>query len=294
MRWWQEFDHIIEQNASLAALTTMRVGGVARWLAKPNDVDQLSRVLQLAMSNDVSVRILGGGSNLLISDEPWDGIVICLPRTSFGACVIDDETNQLKVGAALPLAALLKKAQQAGLAGLETLSGIPGSVAGAVYMNAGTAQEWIGSRVITVSVVTMSGEIKMLTDEELKFGYRHSNLDEMVITEIILRLDKDEPSAIAERARLAVAEKAKHQPLGNHSAGCIFKNPPNDSAGRLIDTAGCKGWHEGDAVVSDVHANFIVNSASASYADVMRLIERVQAQVFSVHQVELQLEVKVW
>lgn len=293
MSCWNDFDHPPRPGVRLAERTTWGIGGPASWYAEPSTVDQARRLLARARDQRMPVYVLGRGSNLLVDDAGVDGLVLRLQGASLAEIQVDPDAARMTCGAGALLAEAVRLAAEHGLANLEALAGIPGTMGGAVRMNAGDEQG-IGRWVEAVETLDLQGRTARRTRDELKFGYRHSNLDECVVTEVVLALAPESPESVRERTRAQLARKQRTQPLDARSAGCVFRNPPGASAGALIDAAGCKGWAEGAAVVSERHANYILNRGKATAAQVRRLIDRVREAVARAHGVELELEVTVW
>ncbi len=274
----------------LARYTSMYVGGRARFLAAPRDVAQLREMLRIFHTHGVPVRALGGGSNLLIRDEPIEDAVIRFHDLR----QLHIEEPRVTVGAGFPLSSLISRVSELGLAGMETLVGIPGTVGGAVCMNAGGKYGSIGPIVESVLVFHPDGSSEVRGRDRLEFAYRKSNLGDGFIAEVVLTLSAGDPDALLARAREILREKKATQPLTSKSVGCIFKNPPGNSAGRLIEQSGLKGVRVGDAVISTMHGNFFVNSGHATAADMLALIEKARAVVKERTGVDLELEVRMW
>lgn len=257
------------RSVHLRDLTTLRVGGPAElW-----EVESLSAV---AEAQREPFLVLGAGSNLLVYDGGVDRRVIKLGR-AFNTLSAFDGRTDLWIGAATPVPGLVRRAQRAGLSGLEGLLGVPAVVGGAIAMNAGTRFGEIGDTLVEVEAV-VQGEPVRLPAADLNLAYRHAELPEgAVITRARFRLARSTPDAV-QRVMDDVDAARKGQPK-TKSAGCAFKNPPGDSAGRIVDAAGLKGLRVGDAMVSHEHGNFIVNLGHATAADVVELLERVRAAV---------------
>ena len=222
----------------------------------------------------VDMRLLGQGSNILVRDEGVPGMVIRLSAPAF--CEIRVEGRSIIAGGGALLGRAVTTAVHRGLAGLETLIGIPGTVGGALHGNAGTHGGNIGQWTLEATVITASGEVCQRSSDELVFGYRQSSLDDLVILEASCELEEDDPRELAQRMQKQWIVKKASQPMGHQSAGCVFKNPRGASAGELIDDAGLKGTRIGGAVVSDRHANFIIAEPECTAQDVLRLIELVR------------------
>ncbi len=283
---------IVHSDRPLGELTWFGLGGPARWMAMPQTVEQLVELLEWAGNEEVPWRILGGGANLLVCDEGFDGLVIRLGGGEFER--VHGENGRLHVGGAVDMFRLVRETAAAGRAGLEVLAGIPGTLGGCIRMNAGGRYGQIADVVESVEVVDACGRRVTLTHEQVGFGYRQTNLDGYVVVGATLRLEEADPDPVRERMQEIWNAKKAEQPMAAHSAGCIFRNPPGESAGRLIDRAGLKGLSDGRARVSEKHANFIVADEGAKAADVLRLIDRVTEAVERAHGVRLSLEIDVW
>ncbi len=287
-------------NAPLASWTTFRIGGPADALVTACDTAELRRILRFCDRERINWRVLGRGSNILAADSGFRGVIIVLDG-KFKYIVrqqgADRDRPLIRVGAAVSLTRLAEWCRSEGYAGLEFAAGIPGTVAGAVIMNAGA---WGGSMaqiVDTVDLVGIEGSAS-LTKDELHFAYRScsrlkAERGRRVVGAVQFTLKRDVPERIGERMRELQEQRRASQPIGLASSGCIFKNPEGMSAGRIIDEAGLKGQRVGDAEVSAVHANFIVNRGRAQAADVLALIETVRDRVRKTHGVDLDLEIEV-
>jgi UDP-N-acetylmuramate dehydrogenase len=288
----QDFADITRADVPLAPLTWLRVGGPAQMMVEPRSVDELQAVVRCCFENEVPVRVLGGGSNLLVRDEGVGGVVLRLSGEPFEFVKVDATT--VRAGAGALLSHVITAAVNAGLAGTEALVGIPGTVGGALKGNAGGRSGDIGSVTSAVTVVTGKGERHVRRGEELSFEYRTSSINELAIVSADFTLERGDPDEISQRMRKLWIMKKSTQPLSFQSAGCIFKNPRGLSAGALIEQAGLKGTRVGNCEVSDRHANFIVTHTGATAAEVMQLIELVQGRVAETHGVDLELEIQIW
>ncbi len=287
----------VRENVSLAPMTTFGIGGPARWLAEPADRRALAEALSFARGAGARIKIMGGGSNVLVSDAGIDAMVVRLsPKGEFGVMEQDpDDPLAWTVGAAVGLQALVGATAREGIEGLEFLAGIPGSAGGAVAMNCGSAENGIGRFVLQAEVCRPDGTFAEMGPAELAFSYRRSGLGGSIAVRVLLRFDKvGDPEKVLDRMREYRERKRAGQPLAIPSSGCIFKNPPGDSAGGLIDRAGCKGMREGGAEVSSLHANFIVNQDNASCRDVVTLACRVRERVEREFGIVLEPEVALW
>lgn len=287
----------ISENVQLAPLTTFGIGGPARWFSAPSTREEVEDTLALASLLGVHVLVLGGGSNLLIADTGVEAMVMKLADGGeFSSIDVDaDDGLFWRVGAAVSLQALVGATARKGVEGLERMAGIPGRVGGAVAMNAGGAKEGIGGFVVAAEVCDFQGVRRNMEPPELAFSYRRSSVRGMIALGFSLRFaEKREPSRVMERMREYRERKRAAQPLAIPSAGCLFKNPMGDSAGALLDQAGCKGMREGDAEVSRVHANFVVNTGRCSSGDVARLAFRMRRAVWEKSGIDLEPEVATW
>ncbi|MBL9201800.1 MAG: UDP-N-acetylmuramate dehydrogenase [Opitutaceae bacterium] len=281
----------VRREEPLAPKTTMRVGGAARLYAEPASEEALAALLRAAHSRGLAIRLLGRGSNLLVPDEGVDGLVISLVHPAWSAFEPRAD-GCVWVGAGLRLKNLCGLAAKAGLAGFEFLEGIPGNVGGALRMNAGAMGGWMFDIVEEVRMMSLAGEVTVRAKSALHVGYRHcSELDDAIALGALLKpAGQADGDTVARQIDVYRRKRQESQPR-EPSAGCIFKNPPGNSAGRLIDECGLKGERVGDAEVSPVHANFIVNRGRATAADVIELVRRVRARVRAARGVELQPEV---
>lgn len=276
----------------LARYTTMRVGGAAEVMVFPSSREQMSEAMKWASELSLPVRLLGAGSNLLVPDEGVAGVVL---YTGAMKVVRFHEGGLIEAEAGVNFPALVRTAAARGLRGLEAGVGIPGSLGGVVAMNAGAYDFSIGRRVQRVSVVMPSGQSRTLERREIDFRYRASSLGvDLAIAGSVLSLDEDDPRAVREDVDRHMAQRKATQPVGVRSAGCIFKNPAGDSAGRIIDQLGLKGLRVGTAVVSEVHGNFIVSDPGGTAAAVFALIEQVKERVHRATSIALEEEVKRW
>lgn len=284
----------VKREESLAEKTTMRVGGAARIYVEPAGVADLQAVLGAARQAGVPVHVLGRGSNLVVPDAGVDGLVLSLRQSAWESFEPLPD-GRVRVGAGLRLKNLCGLATKAGLVGFEFLEGIPGNVGGALRMNAGAMGGWMFDVVVEVTLVNFAGELRTLRKEEMHVDYRHcAELHEAIAVGAILRpAAQAEAESISRQIDTYRDKRQKSQPR-EPSAGCIFKNPPGDSAGRLIDQAGLKGERVGDAEVSPVHANFIVNRGQATSADIIALVRKVRTRVEAAHGVKLEPEVLLY
>jgi UDP-N-acetylmuramate dehydrogenase len=291
----ESWTHPVEAHVPLAPRTTWGIGGAAQWFAEPSTEAELRALLSEAEWREAPVRILGGGSNVLVADGILPGLVVSPGRRGeMGSLDIDPVSGKVEVGAAIPLGELIRRCAACGLTGLEELAGVPGTVGGAVVGNAGHPARGIGSCVEAVHAVDRGGRAVSLTRERIHFAYRWSNLTDLVLTRIVLRLGQGDASRIREDMRYFQETKRASQPMNRRSAGCVFHNPREHPAGWLVEKAGMKGTRVGDAAVSTTHANFIVNEGGATCADVLELIECIRTAVAREFGIAMELEVRLW
>ena len=283
----------IRAEAPLAPFTTWRIGGPAELLATPEDAVDLVNAVQWASRSGVPWRILGNGSNLLIRDEGVRGLVLRLRRTLDGIHVAG---TTIVAGAGASFPAVANAAAAHGLAGLEFAAGIPGSVGGAIVMNAGWHQYETGNVVVSVDFLAPDGMRETWPRERCAFGYRTSAFKGRrgIVLEATFALAQDEPEAVRARLDAFAASRKQNQPTELPSCGSVFLKPPGDFAGRLIEASGLKGAREGGIEVSTKHANFFVNVGGGTARDVLALVERVEREVSGRFGVQLQREFEVW
>ena len=297
MDWKDALSEIVTQPGSrlrlgepLAKHTHFGIGGEATAYIEISTVSELAALARFHEQWDVPVAIIGRGSNLLVSDTGFKGISV---RLVGELAKLEVDGKVVSVGAGLSLPALSKTMSRSGLSGVEFALGIPGSVGGALIMNAGAWGSSFGDVVTDVTVMTDSGELVNLTHAEAAFEYRHSGLETyFCVTGATLALDPGDVDEITERMQTFYKQKVATQPFAEENAGCMFKNPPGDSAGRLIDISGLKGYRIGGAEVSTVHGNFILNLDNATAEDVLKLVAYIQQQVREKTGIALQTEVK--
>ncbi len=292
MSLWKNLKIKVRFNEPLKRHTTFRIGGPCRYFFQPKDTAQLKILLNALKRDKIPFLILGAGSNLLVSDAGLRHAVIRLDSFYFRSIKFRD--GFVEAGAGCLLVRLINFALSLGLGGTEFLTGIPGTVGGALLMNAGQSGTGIGSLVEDIKVIDRSGNIKCLGRKDLKFGYRVSNLSRYIILSARLKLFKVDVKASREKIKGYLTRRRIGQDWSMPSAGCIFKNPQSDSAGRLIDLCGLKGFKVHDAAVSSKHANFIVNLGNATSRDVLELIKLVQRMVRKKFKVDLKTEIKFW
>lgn len=283
-------DGLVKRDEPLARHTTFRIGGPAALFIECDTVSDLERSVETCAEEGLEWTILGKGSNVLASDEGYRGAALVLGR-SFKRHHCDDD--KVTSGAAVILAALVQDSFKRGQSGLEFAVGIPGTVGGALAMNAGSRDDWIGSVVESVTLYVPGSGLSCVRGPEIDWGYRRSGLTRRgVIVESTLALRAGDGVHIRRVMEASLRRRKRNQPLGTPNAGSVFVNPPGDSAGRIIESLGLKGSTVGGAQISEVHANFIVNAGNATAADVIELITRVRDAAREAHGIELTPEIK--
>jgi UDP-N-acetylmuramate dehydrogenase len=276
----------------LADRTWFKLGGAAQFFAEPTSVDQLQAVVERCRDEDLHARLLGGGSNVLVRDEGVAGMVISLADPHFSRIHIS--RNNVTIGGGANLANAITMTVGAGLAGLEPLVGIPGTIGGALHGNAGTHGGDIGQWASGATVMTRGGESIHRDRADLVFAYRQSSLDELVILEAKFELEEEDPAEITKRMQKQWIVKKANLPMAHENTGCIFKNPRGMSAGMLSDQCGLKGEHVGGVEVSQRQANFFIANPGATTKDVLQLIDVIRNRVAERMGVELETEIEIW
>jgi UDP-N-acetylmuramate dehydrogenase len=293
MHSFDDFRAIVQADEPLAPHVWFRLGGPAAFLARPTNLDELLGLLQRCRDEELPFKILGGGSNVLVRDEGIKALIIHLESPAFADVAIRDHV--VEAGAAVPLTALISQSARAGLGGLESLTGIPGTVGGALRGNAGDRQVAIGQSVRRATVIDAADEVQIRDRDDLNFAERGSSLDEPVILSAEFELEPEDPEAVVRRMRRIWIIKKENQPYGYQSSGCIFKNPsPDVTAGTLIDQVGMRGARHGGAEVSERHPNFIVAQLGATATEVLHLIDQVRQRVWHRFGYELELQIQIW
>ncbi len=280
----------IDEGVSLSKFTSYRVGGKATCIAYPKDVNELVNLLKLLKSNNVKYKLLGNGSNLLFSDKDYQGVLIKLSEFNNVEFI---SKNKIRVGAGYSLIKLSLLTAKRGLTGLEFASGIPGSVGGAVFMNAGAYKSDMGYVVESVKVLTPNYEVINLENKEMNFHYRSSYLQknrDYICLEVLIKLQVGKREAIEEVIRERRERRIASQPLEYPSAGSVFRNPEGNFAGKLIEDCSLKGMKCGGAMISDKHANFVVNYKDATSSDIKYLIDLAHDTVLEKYGIDMKIE----
>lgn len=292
MDWLNGFDSRVDVDVPLSEHTWFGLGGTAARMVSPRDESQLAALVQQARARGVPVRVLGSGANVLVSDAGVDGVVVRLSEPAF--TMVDFDGDVATAGGGADLMKLCGACVDRGLSGLECMAGIPGTVGGAIRMNAGGRFGEISDCLEDARVMQPTGAVEVLARDRIGFGYRHSDLGRAIVLSARFRLRRCRADDVRARFREYWRFKKSSQPMAERSAGCIFKNPPGDSAGRLIDRAGLKGRSRGLARVSERHANFIVAEHGATATDVLELVDEIRGAVQEKFGIRLDLEIEVW
>ncbi len=287
-----EFTEIVKRNEPLAPFTQMKLGGAAELLAQPRSRDELAALVRCCFEDGIPLRVLGSGCNMLVRDEGVRGVVLRLSEPAFTQIIV--EGKRVRAGTGAAVSALISQASRHGLAGLETLIGVPGTVGGALRTNAGNRSSDIGQFVRSVEVMDSHGAVHVRERDELHFGEHASNLDDPVLLSAEFALDTDSPDAIVKRMRKAWIHRKAAQPFSFQTAGRIFKNPRGLSAAAMIEQAGLVRTRVGGAEVSDRDANYIVVQPGASARDVLRLMDLMRSRVKERFNVDLEREITIW
>ena len=283
------------ENAPMSQYTSFKAGGEAKMLVIVETVEELKEVLQTVADSQIKSMMLGNGSNTLFKDSGYDGVVIKL-GDGFAEVSVNEETATVEAGASILLSVLAKQILAASLAGFEFASGIPGSLGGALFMNAGAYGGEMKDIVQSVRAVSRDGkEERIFTAEEMEFAYRHSALEEnhYIAVSAVMQLQKGEKDAIAAEMKELMEKRNSKQPVAYPSAGSTFKRPEGYFAGKLIQDAGLKGVSVGGAEVSTLHSGFIINKGGATATDIIDLIHLVQNTVYDKYGVKLEPEVRI-
>ncbi|HTL27946.1 MAG TPA: UDP-N-acetylmuramate dehydrogenase, partial [Tepidisphaeraceae bacterium] len=282
----------VQENVALKPFTWYKIGGPARWLVRPRSVEELQESARRCVENEIPMYVLGLGANLLVSDEGVNAAVFRLDNEFWRRVKFDKTT--VEIGAGVDMQKLVVRTVRQGLAGIECLAGIPGTVGGGIRMNAGGKFGDFGAVVKKVHVMADDGTLFERTKDDLVFEYRNTNIAARFILGATIELDEDDPDRIMKKTKEIWMYKRNTQPLNTKNCGCIFKNPRGLSAGALIDQAGLKGFKVGGAEVSEKHANFIVAHPGCTANDVMKLVKIIREKVFEKNEIHLESEVQIW
>jgi UDP-N-acetylmuramate dehydrogenase len=294
MNWWKELKGRVRAREPLTTHTTFKIGGRCRYFIEPKGAGDLKLLLNLLKRYKIPFLVMGSGSNILAGDKKIESAVIHLGTAAFKK--ISFKKDLVEIGAGCLLSQLIICASNKGFGGHEFLAGIPGTIGGALMMNAGRAKnkQAIADLVEKVIVMDYNGNIKALRKKDLRFGYRKSNLVKYIILSAQIKLVKSNKREIKNRIKEYLDYRRARQDYKMPSAGCVFKNPPQFSAGRLIDLCGLKGRRIGGACISTKHANFIINEDKAKAGDVLKLMQLVKKEVKNKFNITLEPEIKIW
>jgi UDP-N-acetylmuramate dehydrogenase len=293
MSLFDDLPEICRREVPLAPLTWFRLGGAAEYLIEPRTEEELAALVRRCHDTGTKLHVLGAGANVLVPDEGVRGVVVRLTAEIFTKTAYHGP--RVVAGAGVDLARLVRHTVRRGLAGLEILAGIPGTVGGGIRMNCGGRYGEISTALRTVRVVDRDGQIHERDHDDMEFGYRHCRLGGEIVIQASFDLVEVDPAELVNRFRQIWMFKQNTQPsFGARSAGCIFRNPDGRAAGALIDQAGLKGVRCGGAYVSERHANFILAEEGCKAADVLRLIDIVRDRVEERFGIRLQPEVEIW
>lgn len=292
MSWQRNLKGKIRFEEPLKKHATFKIGGPARFFIEPSDIADLKLLLTSAKKYKIPVLVIGSGSNILISDKGVAGMVLKLDSASFRRVFI--KRNCLEAGSGVTLRQLIRVAAERALSGAQFLAGIPGTVGGALAINAGAWGKNIGELVQKATVMDYNGNIKVLNKKDIRFRYRKSSLSKFIILSVCIKLAKKNRKEIKGEINKYLEYRRNTQDASLPNAGCIFKNPHRESAGRLIDLCGLKGKRIGGANVSVRHANFILNRDNAGSSDVLRLMELIKKKVKDKFNITLEPEIRIW
>lgn len=287
-----EFGSLVREQEPLAPSTWLRVGGAAQYFAEPRSIEELQQLVRRAKQSETPLRLLGNGSNLLVRDQGVTGLVLRLTAPVFTRIELDGKT--IVAGGGAKLGELVAASVQAGLGGLETLVGIPGTVGGALHGNAGGRGGDVGQWACRATVMTKAGDIHERRREDLVFSYRSSSLDELAILSAEFALRAEDPQELLKRMQKVWIVTKAAQPFSHQNTACLFKDPRGMSAAGLIQQAGLKEYRQGGAEISERHPNFVITQPGAKADDVLRLIDHVRQTIADRLGVELELEIAVW
>ncbi len=282
----------VKKNILLSNFTTWRIGGPAEWIAQPKNIKDIKSLINWANKKNISCNIIGAGSNLLINDKGIKGLSICMRQLK--GIQINKSTGIIEVLSGEMLPTLARKAATNGLQGLEWAVGIPGTIGGAIVMNAGAQGHCISNYLESISTISLSGEHKIINANDLNFGYRNSLLqhEKLIVLSARIKLKFGHEEKIRQITNENLNHRLRTQPYKEQSCGSVFRNPEPLKAAKLIEELGLKGFRFGGAEISKIHSNFIINANKASSYDVQELIKYIQKKVFDTYGILLETEVK--
>ena len=282
----------LEKNISLSNFTTWGIGGPAEWIAQPKNIEELKYIINWINKKKIPCSIIGAGSNLLINDKGIKGLSLCM--RNFKGIQINKHNGIIEVLSGEMLPTLARKAAANGLHGFEWAVGIPGTIGGAVVMNAGAQEHCVSSYLESITTLSLTGEYKRIKRKNLNFGYRHSMLqnEKLIVVSARLKLASGHAKEIRQITNENLNQRLKTQPYQAQTCGSVFRNPEPLKAAKLIEELGLKGFRFGGAEISKIHSNFIINANQASSYDVRELIKYVKKRVFDSYGILLETEVK--
>lgn len=280
---------IVYENVDLKKYTTLGVGGIAKYLIEVTSENNLVSLIKYLRENNLKYYILGNGSNVILDDSFFDGVIIRVNKLN----KIEVNEDVVTASCGVKLGFLNNVALQNGLVSLYFASLIPGEVGSSVMGNAGCYNHSLMEYVQSVKVLTKDGNVTNISKSEIKYGYRYTSLKDNIILSVTFKLEKGDPLETLKLIKENNDKRLATQPLDTKNVGSVFKNPEGYSAGKLIDDLGLKGYHIGDAYVSDKHANFIVNKGNATYLDMLNLINYIKLKVFENYKISLEVEPKI-
>jgi UDP-N-acetylmuramate dehydrogenase len=285
-------EHIVRRKESLSTFTGLRFGGICEYFAEPTSEAELTELVKSCNAQEVPIRVLGGGSNLIVCSDVVPGMVIHLSAAAF--CHIEVVGSTIKSGGGAALVQLISTAAREGLEGLEQLAGIPGTVGGAVRTNAGTNSGDIGQRTTSVTVLTRRGDLETRGRDELRFSYRKSSLNDLVVLAAEFELQQADANEITRKMQTLWIVNKGQQPLGRERSLCMFQDHGGVKASSLIEQAGLKGFKQGGVTISDSHANYMIVDEGATCADALGILTHIQAEVDSQLGVSIKKQIEIW
>lgn len=286
------FEHIVRENENLAPYTRLNVGGVAEYFGEPMNVDELVGLVKRFAEAELPIRLIGGGSNVLVRDEGVPGLVLHLTAPEFSKIEVENDT--IMAGGGARMSHFVSTAVREGFSGPEQLVGIPGTIGGALHSNTGSNGVGVGNWVQSAQVLTRSGEVTTRDRDSLNFSYRQSSLNELVIINAKFQFEREDPTTLTKRMQKIWIVRRAAQPLSDRNAAYMFKDHGGESASELIDDAGLKGTQVGNVEISDRDPNVFVAHPGATSGDVLKLIDLVKTQVSDKLEVELEPAIQVW
>ncbi len=282
----------LKKNISLSNFTTWRIGGPAEWIAQPKNIEEIKYLINWTNKKKIPCNIIGAGSNLLINDNGIKGLSLCM--RNFKGIQIDKKLGIIEVLSGEMLPTLARKAAANGLHGLEWAIGIPGTIGGAIVMNAGAQEHCISDYLQSITTLSLTGEYKTIKKKDLNFGYRDSLLqsEKLIVVSARLKLVSGHAEIIRKTTNANLDHRLRTQPYKAQTCGSVFRNPEPLKAAKLIDELGLKGFRSGGAEISKIHSNFIINANQASSYDVRELIKYIQKRVLNSYGILLETEVK--